>query len=226
MERASGRAAGVLAFGVDAIDAALPGGGLALGALHEAASGGADEVHAAAAALFAAGILARLKGPAVWCGGVQDLFAPGLACAGLHPDRVLQVDAQGDKAVMAAMEEALRHPGVAGVAGELATLPMTASRRLKLAAESSGALALAIRRRPEGRDWKDGPNAASTRWRISPLPSSPLGAPGIGRARWRVELTRCRGGEAAEWIMEACDATGRLDLPAELADRPAAQAAA
>ena len=51
-----------LPFGVAAIDHVLPGGGLALGALHEVASGGAGVVDGAAAALFAAGIVARLDG--------------------------------------------------------------------------------------------------------------------------------------------------------------------
>jgi protein ImuA len=53
---------GVLPFGVAAIDRALPGGGLALGAVHEIIGAGGDEEDGAAAAGFAAGILARLGG--------------------------------------------------------------------------------------------------------------------------------------------------------------------
>src|SRR5690242_2426043 len=52
---------GVLPFGVAAIDGALPGGGLALGAVHEIIGAGGDEEDGAAAAGFAAGILARLN---------------------------------------------------------------------------------------------------------------------------------------------------------------------
>src|SRR5437899_7145682 len=52
---------GVLPFGVAAIDRALPGGGLALGAVHEILGQGGDEEDGAAAAGFAAGILARLN---------------------------------------------------------------------------------------------------------------------------------------------------------------------
>ena len=52
---------GVLPFGVAAIDGALPGGGLALGAVHEITGAGGDEEDGAAAAGFAAGILARLS---------------------------------------------------------------------------------------------------------------------------------------------------------------------
>src|SRR5947199_6141097 len=51
---------GVLPFGVAAIDSTLPGGGLALGAVHEILGAGGDEEDAAAAAGFAAAILARL----------------------------------------------------------------------------------------------------------------------------------------------------------------------
>src|SRR5258708_16574054 len=51
---------GVLPFGVAAIDQALPGGGLALGAVHEILGAGGDEEDGAAASGFAAGILARL----------------------------------------------------------------------------------------------------------------------------------------------------------------------
>jgi hypothetical protein len=64
------------------------------------------------------------------------------------------------------------------------------------------------------------PTAATTRWRITTLPSTPLPVPGVGRARWLVELIRCRAGDSANFELEACDAKGRLALPAELAHRP------
>src|SRR5947199_1562628 len=52
---------GVLPFGVAAIDSTLPGGGLALGAVHEILGAGGDEEDGAVAAGFAAAILARLS---------------------------------------------------------------------------------------------------------------------------------------------------------------------
>jgi protein ImuA len=60
-------------------------------------------------------------------------------------------------------------------------------------------------------------SAAVTRWRITPHPSGELPAPGVGRARWRLDLTRVRGGEPASWIVEACDEKGRIALSAEMA---------
>src|ERR1051326_386795 len=98
-------------FGVPAIDAALPAGGLARGALHDVAGTGPDTEHGAAAALFLAGMLAGMEGPVLWARERPDLFAPGLACAGLHPARLLFADAGKD--VLAAMEEGLAHPGLA-----------------------------------------------------------------------------------------------------------------
>ena len=62
IEGPSRRAESVLPFGVAAVDSRLPGGGLALGALHEVAGGGNGAIDGAAAALFAAGIAARTSG--------------------------------------------------------------------------------------------------------------------------------------------------------------------
>jgi hypothetical protein len=68
------------------IDSRLPGGGLALGALHKVAGGGNAAIDGAAAALFAAGIAACTKGKVLWCITRQDLFAPALARVGLAAD--------------------------------------------------------------------------------------------------------------------------------------------
>ncbi|MFX8999804.1 damage-inducible protein, partial [Acinetobacter baumannii] len=70
-------------FGIAAIDAALPGGGLARGALHEAAGSGADLAHGAAPALLVAAVLASAGGPVLWVSVRFDLFAPALAAVGL-----------------------------------------------------------------------------------------------------------------------------------------------
>src|SRR6201994_3276399 len=99
------RARTVLPFGVSAIDGRLPGGGLALGALHEVAGGGNGAVDGAAAALFAAGIAARTKGKVLWCVTRQDLFAPALAQVGLSPNRVIFVEVGDEKDILACFEE-------------------------------------------------------------------------------------------------------------------------
>ena len=219
---ASGRApTGVLPFGVEVLDDHLPAGGLQLGALHEVAGGGNGALHGAASALFVAGIAARTQGQVLWCVTRPDLFAPALEQAGLSSDRVIYVEAGDETAVLASFEEGLRHGGLGAVVGEVARLSMTASRRLQLAAEETGTIGLAIRRwrrQAEAADFGQ-PTAATTRWRVTALPSTPLPVAGVGRARWSVELIRCRAGECADFELEACDETGRLALPANLADR-------
>ena len=234
LERPAARATGAHPFAIPALDAHLPEGGLAHGALHEIAGGGCDAIHAAAATFFTAGILARLpRQPIAWCVTSSDLFPPGLACAGLDPARLLHIAAPDEKTTLLTMEEALRHPGLAAAVGELTRLPMVASRRLALAAEKSGVMAIVLRRRPSsggcegrsagGRPGEDSLTAAATRWRITPHPSA-AGSAFLGRARWHVALTRNRGGLPGEWIMEACDAQGHLALPAELEHRQGAAA--
>lgn len=218
------RARSVLPFGITDVDSRLPGGGLALGALHEIAGGGNGAVDGAAAALFSAGIAARTKGKILWCITRPDLFAPAIAQAGLAADRVIYVEAGDDKTVLACMEEGLRHGGLGAVVGELARLSMTASRRLQLAAEGTASIGIALRRwrrQMEATDFGQ-PTAAMTRWRISMLPSTPLPVPGVGRHRWLVELIRARAGESADFELEACDDTGCLALPADLVNRPGA----
>lgn len=217
------RVQSVLPFGITEIDSRLPAGGLALGALHEIAGGGNGAVDGAAAALFAGGIAARTRGKVLWVITRPDLFAPALAQAGLAPDRVIYVEAGNDKTVLACIEEGLRHGGLGAVVGEVARLDMTASRRLQLCAEQSGTIGIALRRwrrQTEAADFGQ-PTAASTRWRISVMPSPALPVPGVGRHRWLVELIRARAGESADFVMEACDDSGRLALPAELVDRSA-----
>jgi len=214
----------VLPFGVAEVDTHLPGGGLALGHLHEIIEAGPASEYAALASLFTAGILARLPGPVLWCLRTRDLFAPALARIGLHPDRVIYCETWNDRDVLPAMEDGLRCKGLASVVGEVTRLPLTASRRLQLCAGESGVSAVVIRRwrNSKEKEAADEPNAACTRWRIAPHPSPTAEFDRLARQYWKVELMRVRGGEPHSWILEACDAQGHLALPAELANRPVA----
>ena len=236
IERPAEAMHGVLPFGVAAIDAALPDGGLARGALHEILGSGGDEEDGAAAAGFAAGILARLDGAVLWCLKRPDLYGPGLTVHGLDPARLVVVATLRDDDILWTLEEGLRTGTAAGLAaavGELGRLPMVASRRLQFAAERSGVTALALRRWRTGDEAaaeRNRPSAAATRWRVAAIPSADVADDAgqtagqlVGRARWRVELLRCRGGgRPGLWDVEAADAAGLVSLAAELADRPIA----
>ena len=214
----------VLPFGVPEIDRRLPKGGLALGALHEIAGGANGAVDGAAAASFAAGIAARTGGKVLWCYTQADLFAPALAQSGLAEEQVVFFEAKNEAAILGCFEEALRHGGLSAVVGELAGLSRVASQRLQMAAETSGTMGLAVRRWRRHVDARDfgNPTAAFTRWRVTELNSAPLPVRGVGRARWQLELMRCRGGESADFEVEACDAQGFIALSSDLADGSAA----
>ena len=225
---ASGEKRECLAFGVEAIDRKLAGGGIATASLHEIAGARPGLGDDAAATLFIAGIAARRAAPqtsgtVLWALARRDLFAPGIAQAGLTPDRVIYAECGRDEDVLAVMEEGLRHGGLAAVIGEVARVQMASTRRLQLAAEEGSTTALMLKRwRKGGEDPLVIPSAAVTRWRIACVPSGELPVEGIGRSRWRVELARQRGGEPFELIMEGTDAEGRLALPAEPRHRSAA----
>jgi protein ImuA len=209
----SGGGRSCLGFGIPEVDARLTGGGLAAG-LHEAAPAAPSPSDEAAATLFLAALGARFsrqgegKGQVLWALSRRDLFAPGIAQAGLTPDRVLYAECRNDEEVLAVMEEGLRHGSLAAVIGEAGRADMTAVRRLQLAA-----------------DPLEVPSAALTRWRIACAPSAPLpfaagSEDGIGRARWQVALVRQRGGPPHDWLLEAPDAEARLALAARSGDRP------
>ncbi|MBV9735429.1 MAG: damage-inducible mutagenesis protein [Acidisphaera sp.] len=229
-------AAGVLAFGDPRVDAHLPGGGLAVGQLHEVGAAAMEAQTGAAAGGFAAALLARLPGTILWIAPCCDLHPPGLLAYGLDPGRLVLVRTQGDEQTLQVMEAALREGGAGAVLAEAGRLGRMPARRLQHACLGGGVTGFVLRRWPHGR--KPMPaegNAAATRWRLAPAPSDadPLD-PHLdpGPPRWRVELLHARGGRPGAWIMEAGNAGQRgpegqahpLRVVAALADDPAAPA--
>lgn len=210
-----------LPFGDPRLDGHLPAGGLPLGRLHEIGAQGLDAETGAAGAAFAACLLARLSGPIVWSFQRPDLHGPGLSTFGLHPDRLILVHARSEAEVLAVVEESLRTPQLAAALGEVGRLDLTASRRLQLACEQSGATAFVLRRWPYGRrgaPLRQEPSAAVTRWDVTPMPSGE-NKPGLGAARFKIALLYCRGGRTGNWIMELSDASpGHVRVVTELAD--------
>jgi protein ImuA len=225
----------VLPLGAAALDGWLPGGGLALGALHEVEGARAEWDDGAAAGFclaLAAPLAAALDGPLLWAARRPDLYGDGLVALGLDPGRLLFVRADDDRDVLWAMEESLRCAGLSGVVGEVAVLAPTAGRRLQLAAEAGGVTAFLLRRRLEPPRRAEPPSVALTRWRVAPLASAAAPLKDLpGRPRWRIELWRCRGAPPGDFLVEWDDASGGIALAAALRDgplaaRPAAAAAA
>jgi protein ImuA len=204
-----------LTFGLDALDAHLPGGGLQAAAVHEVLDGdttlpsptsGQNAAIGGPATAFAAALAGRRQcqtgRPAVWIAPRHDahesLYRHGLAAYGLDPETLIAVRIPGHGRSAAtralwALEECLRERVVSLVCAELDTLDLAASRRLQLAAAAGGTTGLLLRR--------DGaallPTASMTRWRVASAPSADLGTP-----RWRVELLRARNGRPRHWLLE------------------------
>lgn len=216
----------VLPFGVPELDRRLGAGGLRAGALHEVAALTVSLVDDAAATLFLAGIAAREAanggGPVVWASCRTDLYAPGLAQAGLAAANLLYAQPRDDAALLAVIEDAVRDGTPSAIVAEVGKVSMVATRRLHLvAAEADMPVLLLRRRRNREQDPLAEPSAAWTRWRIGSVASARLGVAGVGRPRWSVELARQRGGDPFSLILEGSDETGRLAVPAELGRRAA-----
>lgn len=212
-------------LGVEAIDTALPWGGLPRGYLHEVQpSRHGDGIEDGAALAFAAFALARLGHaggrPLLWIAAGDEPYAPGLAALGLPPERLVVVRAWKPAQALWALEEALRCPALGGILAEIWRLDLTGARRLQLAARNSGVAALLLNR-------GEAIGPAATRWRIGPQPSNGAPGEGVGAWRWRLDLLRCRGlagddrGVVATWDVEWDDETRGLRLAAAAGDRAA-----
>ncbi|MEZ7137989.1 ImuA family protein [Komagataeibacter sp. SM21] len=217
-----------LACGATKIDTHLCGG-LERGTTHEVIGRGADTPLGYYPTRWIAAILSRTTGPVAWIHtGRLNLLGEGLSQAGLSPDRLICLHAAPDR-VLGLTEDVLRETGLAAVVTDFdQPLGLTASRRLRLAAEGSGQTAFLLRR---ARKMDDPalvhPTASSTRWRVGPAPFPAGTAPVAfrpGRPRMHVELLRHRGGRAGEWIVETEHAPDHLAVVSPLADRPAAPA--
>ena len=229
-------------LGVAEIDSHLPAGGLIAGGLYEIVPAAPGDTGAATAfcAVLAARLLARLlqertsksgtnsNGRAVlWClnpavTDAGEIYPPALARYGINPSHLVALRTRDDATTLQALEDALMSGAAAAVIGEVGTASLTASRRLQLAAATTGTPAILLR--PSSA--VDTASAALMRWRIASIPSQPRGWADMldepGFPCWQAALFRCRGGAPGDWKVEWRDETGDLSLAASLRDRTAA----
>jgi protein ImuA len=204
-------------LGHDALDRTLAGG-LVAGAVHEvfARDGQGEAGHDASAMGFALMLALRLllSGETIlWLREERvqrraGLYGPGLAELGLDPARLVLGVLPDARALLRAGVDALRCAGGLGAVilelhGNPPLLDLTASRRLALAAESSGVTPLLLRLGSA----RPAPSAARTRWDVAPMPSARLEADAPGYPALAVTLLRQRGGPAGlgfelEWDRE------------------------
>ena len=199
-----------ISLGASILDEALPEHGLAAAALHEVRA--TDYRDMGAGLGFATALAARCAetfpdAPILWCESTHApfdmgrLYGPGLAAFGLDPARLIIVSPPSPVDLLWTMEEALRLGAFAAVIGEIdgrtRVVNLTTTRRLQLAAEAGGRPALLLTGHTSA-----GASASATRWSVSSAPSSVTEAastahamPVLGRARWSVELEKCRGAQ-------------------------------
>ncbi|WP_374765279.1 ImuA family protein [Yunchengibacter salinarum] len=197
-------AAGATGFGDPLIDGAVRDGALADGALHElVAPEGNPGAASALVAGLAARIAARRAGPVLWVIPAEAArerglpYGPGLIQAGLDPARLMLVRPASRRDALWAMEEALGSGAVAAVLGEGVDTGLTESRRLALAARTSGtpALLLCHGAAPSG-------SVARSRWRIASRPGHVAAAHRPLRPRYGLDLLRARTDRPHGWTVE------------------------
>jgi protein ImuA len=210
-------------LGIAEIDAKLPGGGLAIAALHEIAPADFRSIPAAWGFLLAVtrSLAAARPGALFWPLLPQQgrsfglPYGAGLKSFGHDPGRFLFARCAKREDALWAMEEALHLGGLGAVIGQRPlNLTLTSSRRLQLAAEASATPILLLRC---PRD--DTISAARSIWRVASLPAARDRFGLMTCPRWHVALTRTRGGGVGEWMVEWDHDALCLRLASAMADR-------
>lgn len=217
----AGRRAAI-SLGAPEIDRTLPDGGLRSGALHEIAAASYHDIGAATGFLagFAVCAMNRSSAPILWCETGRSpfdmgrLYGSGIAAFGLDPARLVLVAPARDTDCLWVMEEALRSRAFAAVVGEVdsssASLGLTATRRLQLAAEEAETPVLLFTGyAKEGA----GASVAVSRWHVSAAPSAHVPYANEkemlpGTPRWKIALVRSRGSQPGNWLVEWNGAAG------------------
>lgn len=190
------------------LDAAL-GGGLARGKVHELLAAETEDGPSAVgfAAMLALLTIGR-RAPLFWLRTDEAeqrsgrIYGPGLTELGGDPDAMVLGIAPDTKALLRAAVDAARCVGLGALVvecwGQCPALDLTASRRLALAVEQSGATLFLLRLAAEPM-----PSAADTRWAVSAVPAQALEANAPGAPSFEIELLRRRSGPAGmRWRLE------------------------
>lgn len=177
----------------DAVDGWMPYGGLPAGCIHEVK--GASLASALAFSSILSARIAGDQGHVLYIAPDRSLHPLGLLPYGVKLDQFLHVSVRRSQDLAWAVMEALRCPQASAVMTVLDGVDLTASRRLQLAAESSGATGFFLGHAASA------PIASPvTRWKIS----AAVGKPGqrFNEPVWALDLLYCRGGRPGSWAIE------------------------
>ena len=141
------------------------------------------------------------------------LAGHGLKSLGLNPRRAILIETAHWQDSLWALVEALRSAAPQAVAGMIDKLDLKTSQKLHLAAADAGLPLLLLRPSQTLES-----SAAATRWRIDAAAGACDRFGSSARARWHVQLARCRNGRPGEWVVEYDHVAHRFSLVAALAD--------
>lgn len=189
-----------LKTGLGIIEKAFPNQVFPTGAVHEFIS--LNQADAAATSGFMIGLLAQFiqhNKICIWVSTRRSLFPAALPLFGINPERIVFIDADRPKQALWVIEEALKCGALAAVVGEIAELNFTESRRLQLAVEKSRVTGFIHRYTPGAENTV----ACVTRWKIKCIVGGfEEDLPGVGYARWDVQLLKVRNGKPGSWQFE------------------------
>lgn len=219
--------------GIDALDALLPQGGLSRGILMEFLAA----VHGSGAWTLGIKMAAHVcheQKTLVIVDAARQFYLPGAIRWGLEIDRCIVLHPANRHDAYHALVQALRCTAVGAVLGWQERLSMRQLRRLQLAAEASGGMAILLR--PAGALRL--PSCAAARLLVSPVPvhesrPSPLSPTPLASRRGergrtegcrpfvrhvQVQVVRCRGRASGQsLVLEIDDETGHVHASASVA---------
>jgi protein ImuA len=177
----------------DAVDRWMPHGGLSVGCIHEVK--GASLASAIAFSSILSARIAGDQGNIVYIAPDRSLHPLGVLPYGMRLDQLLLVSVRRSQDLSWAVMEALRCSQVSAVMAVLDGADLTASRRLQLAAEGSGATGFLL-----GHATSAPIAAPITRWKVT----SHVGKPGqrFNEPAWTLDLLYCRGCRPGSWTIE------------------------
>ena len=196
----------VFPLGIPDIDSHLGHGGIEVPAVHEIYG----QIGHGGSGLFALKIALSVLGKEAMLflitpdrgGDHGELFTPALH--NIDAGQVMMISPDKGKDTLWAFEECVASDQARVVIAEIPYLDLFTSRRLQLACEKGGCLALALCQNSQG---LSGSSAARTRWRVE----------GYQEA-WSLELLGGRGVRPGHWMVEYHATTSSLSLVSNLGD--------
>ena len=156
-----------ISCGCEALDHYLPDGGYVPGSVIEYLRAMPGCGVSTLAFTAAAAAMKSTNGFVVIIDTQHNIYPPALASWGINLEKVVLVRPQSDVDALWAVDQSLRTPAVAAVVADVERIDDRAARRMQLAAEQGGGLALLLRPASARR----GPSWADIQWMVRGLPS-------------------------------------------------------